>query len=94
MPGLSHFGFADDLAGEPVVWHDPGVQALLGCGHQALRGERQGLQEVLRRARDENVRFALILRQGPDGSSTCSQEFSAPGRARSSDLRSASGNCS
>ncbi|MFO0910949.1 MAG: hypothetical protein U0794_21845 [Isosphaeraceae bacterium] len=79
---LSDFGFADDLAGEKVVWHDPAdglrtVEALrasvadrdTGIPHDPrLLEDLQHLSEALAIARDRKIAFSLLYR-AMDGTS-------------------------
>lgn len=75
---LSAFGFGDDLFGETVVWHTAGdglrsVRALLEAVElrpdrvehvQDVIGDLRHMAEALRKARDHEIRFSLLLRHG------------------------------
>lgn len=70
---LSGFGFADDDAGEKLVWHEPALGlatvralALQVAPHDAgLRRDLELLADVLGRAAARRIRFALLLRTTP-----------------------------
>lgn len=78
VPPLSTFGFADDLRGESLIWHDPnkGLQTILAIQEYLRKGDvPQALvesltldlekwQHALERAAAENVLFCILLRHG------------------------------
>ncbi len=73
---LSAFGWADDLEGDTLTWHDPAagletVQALLALlkGEQVARSDRdaivadlEGIAHALSRAGAKGIWFSLLLR--------------------------------
>lgn len=75
---LSTFGFADDLAGEELHWHDPtlalqsiaAIQNALDCTYvpnsirKAILDDLKKWQYALERAASEGVQFCLLLRHG------------------------------
>lgn len=75
---ISSFGFADDLLGEEVVWHDPGIGLQSICAIQSavqqsnvpdaiarpLLSELAKWQHALERAAAEHVAFCVLLRHG------------------------------
>lgn len=73
---LSDFGFADDLSGEAVTWHDPAValmtvdalKARLSLDEAELARDLNTLGRALARAAEKGARFCLVLRVG-DGAS-------------------------
>lgn len=79
---LSAFGFADDLAGEALTWHDAATgrktaeallvvlsgDGLLAVGSDRLVQDPKRLAHALGRADDRGIRFCLLLRHG-DGTS-------------------------
>ena len=80
------FGFADDLAGRPVVWHDPATglatfEALLGaladpaCAiarKKPIVADLERIVDALKKARARGIRFSLDYR---DGNGTSAQEW-------------------
>jgi hypothetical protein len=85
---LSSFGFADDLAGETLVWHDAAdglttVEALLGAltptgpgceipRREPIVADLRRVADALAKAREKGIRFCLMVRSG-DG--TNAQEW-------------------
>ena len=79
---LSDFGFADDLDGETLVWHDPAdglvtVNALLlalsegGCDIRqkaSIIADLRKVADALGKACEKGIRFCLLYRPG-DGTS-------------------------
>lgn len=75
---LSSFGFADDLCGETLQWHDPkiGLQRIEAISRRItdldipdtilppLLDELKKWQHALQRAASENVLFCVLLRHG------------------------------
>jgi hypothetical protein len=75
---LSHFGFADDLEGETLVWHDPTdglatVDALLAAlradvslrrGQPRVVADLVRVADALEKARLKGIRFCLLYRPG------------------------------
>lgn len=78
VAGLSTFGFADDLRGEQVQWHDPrdglrSIEAILKGLEQTdltepirtpLLDDLGKWRQALQRAVAEDVPFAILLRHG------------------------------
>ena len=76
VPPLSSFGWSDDLAGEPLIWHAPAaglatVSALLRSLRDAnpapdphLISDLTRLSHALARAAEAEIRFCLLLRHG------------------------------
>ena len=79
---LSAFGFADDMEGEPVVWHDAGrgletVSGLLAALRQepsrvddaaSVIDDLERIETSLQSARRLGVPFCLLLRRGSTAS--------------------------
>lgn len=75
---LSAFGFNDDLAGEPLVWHPAanglvtisGLLSVLRDRPQSLKRQEQlvreltAIRDALQKASDREVPFCLLLRCG------------------------------
>jgi hypothetical protein len=71
---LSSFGFADDLRGEPVTWHEPraGIEAIsrllseidAGGADTVLARELEAIRGALETTAGKGAKFALILRSG------------------------------
>jgi hypothetical protein len=75
---ISSFGFADDLQGEQVVWHEPqvGLQTILAIQNavrqsnvpqataRLLLADLSKWQQALERACAEQVLFCVLLRHG------------------------------
>jgi len=80
---ISDYGYADDLRGETLVWHDPRagietVSALIGAietsGADAkLAEELINIRKSLELAADKGAKFSFILRSG-DGSNSMEHE--------------------
>jgi hypothetical protein len=78
LPPLSQFGFNDDLAGEPLTWHDAQeglatVRALSDClarqpsqllDPENVMSDLARLAHALQRAKEQEIRFCLLLRYG------------------------------
>ncbi len=83
---LSTFGFADDLCGETLQWHDPnvGLKSIAAISRRIedsdvpttiltpLLDDLKKWQHALERAASENVAFCVLLRHG---NSTSGQEW-------------------
>jgi hypothetical protein len=83
---LSSFGFADDLCGEKLQWHDPkiGLHSIAAIKErlarlqvpekiqQPLMDDLNKWQQALERAAVKNVMFCVLLRHG---NSTSGQEW-------------------
>ena len=79
---ISTFGFEDDLLGQAVVWHsaDEGLRSVTGLLEQISPQENGPLvadlrtwQHALTRAREQQIRFCVLMRFG---NSTSGQEWS------------------
>jgi hypothetical protein len=84
---LSSFGFNDDLCGESLNWHlaEEGLKTVNGLlqllptrsellrNHETLADDLEKLRHALERAKDQQIRFCLLLRHG---NGTSGQEWS------------------
>lgn len=78
VPPLSTFGFADDLRGETLQWHDPkiGLKSIEAIRRRIadsdvptavltpLLDDLKKWQQALERAASENIAFCVLLRHG------------------------------
>ncbi len=78
LPPLSAFGFADDLNGETLTWHNPseGLRTVLRLrnslqelpedvlDHLAVLEDLQKLEQALQRAEAQDIPFCLLFRHG------------------------------
>ena len=78
VPPLSTFGFADDLNGEILTWHNPtvGLRTVLrmqhilqesaedGLDRPAILEDLQKLEHALERAEAQDIPFCLLFRHG------------------------------
>lgn len=81
---LSAFGYADDLKGETVVWHEPGaglatVSSLLETlspdgPDRRLVEELAAVRDALRAAESKGAKFSFILRSG-DGTNAMEHQL-------------------